>query len=137
MHPQRLVTLAASVVGILANFLPMATIGPSLNITVTGASRGDALFAVPLFILAAISAFRGDRGGGFTGKVKTRVLVLASVNALLCSYTFYELTFKHSRATIELGIGLYLLVGAALALLLAALWPSTQPSATGEGTSKV
>lgn len=113
MHSQRVVVVSASGAGMLATFLPWASFG---FMSVAG-TQGDGWFSFGFFVIAMAVALTGDRACSMsTGRLFTIELValLAAILGVDKVSIFY---YAH---LVTIGPGLYLVIGAALVLMVTA-----------------
>jgi hypothetical protein len=115
MHKQKSIILAACGAGMIATFLPWASV---LGMTVNG-TKGDGLISIVLFAIALLLTMIGDRskalgGGSYWGVVVCGVAALA-----LGIYEIINIKSK-LKGFGTLGIGVYVLAAAAAVVVLAA-----------------
>lgn len=113
MHKQRLALTVAAVAGIIATFLPWASVmGMTINGTV-----GDGWISLAIFAGITILALLGNRSTALKGGM----LIAATVMALLAlGMGIYEIMNirKSGGNYVEIGFGLYILIAAAAACLI-------------------
>jgi len=129
MSKQRLGIAVSAGLGMLATFLPWVTM-PIVG-TITG-TAGDGWLTLPLFIPALVLALRGDRSSKLLGPSRLGAVIPSGLAALVGAYKISSLNSymsgvpqdnpfaKALAGTVQVGIGLYLLVAAGAAVAVVA-----------------
>ncbi len=130
MSAQRIGILLCALVGMVATFLPWASIG---FISVAG-TDGDGWITFGLFVLPLAFAVTGDRSSNF--KMATRLATLG-IGALIVAFAIWKISeirkgapIDDTKIALSVGVGLYLAAVAGMALVLAPIWmmPTTAKS---------
>ncbi|MDB9313349.1 hypothetical protein PN462_09585 [Spirulina sp. CS-785/01] len=128
-HKQRLAILGIAILGCLATFLPWLH-APMVG-SVSGA-RGDGWITLILFIPAIVLSLRGDRLTPLVGNFRLGATIPAGLAAFIGLWKISDLNSIVSdmsddnpfgamvSSSIEVGIGLYLLIAAGIALCVVA-----------------
>lgn len=141
MNKQRLFILAAAVVGIVASFLPWITL-PMGSIS---GIKGDGWLTLILFLVPTIISVLGNRNG----RLSRTNLYIAMGPALLAGLMglYKIIDFNTSlpsgdnpfalgiRSAMSIGIGLYLVVAAGLAVPAIGLFVKETPKVSPEESS--
>ncbi len=118
MNKQRLGILIAAVAGMLATFLPW--INMSFMGSVAG-SEGDGWISFGFFAVVLILVLTGDKKTRLAGKKFIASLVMAVLAGALGIWKIVDFKSSMSEAmggSFSIGIGLYLMVLAAIAVLV-------------------
>jgi hypothetical protein len=122
MHSQRVVVVSASGAGMLATFLPWISLGP---IQVAG-TQGIGWFSFGFFVVAMLVALTEDRACYMSTDYLFVIEVVAMLAAILGVYGICHVYYADSgqKPILNLGLvigpGLFLVVGAALVLMVTA-----------------
>ncbi len=138
LHRQRLFLVVASSLGMLSTFLPWVHV-PMIG-AVSGAS-GDGWLTLPLFLPAIVLSLRGQKHIPLVGGLRLGAVIPSAIAGLMGVIKIVRLnTLQNSGAennvfaemmisSVRVGVGLYLLVAAALAIGVAA-WLLATPTET-------
>ncbi|MCP5047662.1 MAG: hypothetical protein GY940_10855 [bacterium] len=124
MSKQRMSMLIAAGIGVLAAFLPWATV---LAFSVSGIS-GSGVITLALYAITAALMLLGDKNSNLTGGKFTTALILSGLGSFVGIYEMINISSKlgASKAgaflsqSISIGIGLYLTILAGIAVIVLA-----------------
>lgn len=115
MHKQKSIIAAACGAGMIATFLPWASV---LGMTVNG-TKGDGLISIVLFAIALLLTMIGDRTQALGGGSYWGVVVCGAAALALGIYEIIDIKSK-LKGFGTLGIGVYILAAAAAVVVLTA-----------------
>jgi hypothetical protein len=116
MHKQKSIILAACGAGMIATFLPWASV---MGISVDGTKGGDGFISIVLFAIALLLTMMGDRSKALGGGLYWGVVVCGAAALALGIFEISDINSK-LKGFGQLGIGLYVLAAAAAVVVLAA-----------------
>ena len=137
MHNQRLIVGVAAVFGMLATFLPWVH-APIVG-SVSGTAGPDGWLSLLLFIPALSQSLSGSKAEPFLLRARLTASLPAFFAALLGIYKIIEFNSKFAdvprdnpfaqamMASVQIGIGIYILVGAGITITLASLSGNFKP----------
>jgi hypothetical protein len=115
MNKQRLAILVTAGVGLLATFLPWASI-PLLGIDEYGA-EGDGWFTFAIFLVPVILSLQNDRTKALQGG-KLRTAMIVGIIAIIIGIWDMSSVSEEYEDVVSIGIGLYLVILAGIALAI-------------------
>jgi len=130
MHRQRQFILLTAAVGMLCTFLPWVTI-PILG-SISG-TKGDGWLTFALFFIPLLIVLLGEKSQSISGKKLTAVILPAALASILGIWKIIDFNNKMGSArgndafsqfmgaSVSIGVGLYLLVIAGIALTVVAI----------------
>lgn len=113
MHKQRLAITVAALAGIIATFLPWASV---LGMSVNG-TEGAGWISLAIFAVIVILALLGNRSTALKGGMLIAAIIMAILALALGVYQIMDIQ-KSGGGYVKIGFGLYILVAAAAACLI-------------------
>jgi hypothetical protein len=119
MHKQRIGIVVAAAVGMLATFLPWATV-PFLG-SISG-TAGDGFITLILFLVALLMGVLGDKNTVVTGVKSTVAMLAGALAAVVGIYEIFNISSIAGEAgalgkAIGVGFGVYLVIICGIAVI--------------------
>ena len=113
MHKQRMALMLAAAAGIVASFLPWASV---MGISVNG-TAGAGWISLLLFAVIAIMSLLGNRTMALKGGLMIAAIIAAVLVIILGIWQIMDIK-KEGGGFVEIGFGLYIVVAAGAGCLL-------------------